>query len=183
MKKTIFCLLGVFLLAACGFEPLYVEKKSSSLWYFGAEFDQSIAQEMSQIKIDYIKDRFGQQVRNLLLDSLTPLGQPEKPRYVLSVLVSKPEVIQQALREDITATRERAMYKVSYVMKDTNGAELFQNVSVAYVSYDILANPYSTTMASKKAQENAAKIIADDIALRIGAYFHGLKEPSGEIDN
>ena len=40
------------------------------------------------------------------------------------------------------------------------------------MSYDILANPYSTTMAQKKTEENAAKIIANDIALRLGAYFH-----------
>ena len=32
--------------------------------------------------------------------------------------------------------------------------------SIAYVSYDILANPYSTTMAQKKGDEDAAKIIA-----------------------
>ncbi len=44
--------------------------------------------------------------------------------------------------------------------------------SIAYVSYDILANPYSTTMAQKKGDEDAAKIIANDIALRLGAYFH-----------
>ncbi len=44
--------------------------------------------------------------------------------------------------------------------------------SIAYVSYDILANPYSTTFAKKKTQTDAAKIIANDITLRIGAYFH-----------
>jgi len=176
MKKVVLLLIGLFLLSACGFEPLYVEKKSSSLWYFGADFDQSITKEMSQIKIEYINERFGQQVRNHLLDSFTPLGVPARPKYVLQVIPAEPEVVQQALREDITATRERAMYRVRYIMKDYDGVTLFNSDSIAYVSYDILTNPFSTTMASKKAQDNAAKIIADDITLRVGAYFHGVKK-------
>ena len=59
---------------------------------------------------------------------------------------------------------------------------LFTGDCVAYVSYDILANPYSTTMAQKKGDENAAKIIANDIALRIGAYFHSTLTKRGNPD-
>jgi LPS-assembly lipoprotein len=176
MKKLSMLFLAA-VVAGCGFEPLYVQKKSAGNWYFGGDFDVSITKEMALVKVEAIRDRFGQQVRNSLLDSLTPHGMPARPKYRLRVVVEDPEVILQALRADITATRERAKYFVRYMMYDKEGNELFRNDSVAYVSYDILSDPYSTTMAAKKAEENAAKIIADDISLRVGAYFHSVLQP------
>lgn len=170
MKKLLSLCLVCFL-AACGFEPLYVQKKHDNLWYFGGEFDTSITEAMSQIKIQTISERFGQQVRNELLDMLTPLGQPRSPKYRLYVVVEPKEVMQQALRKDITATRERVRYNVNYRLVE-GSTELVSGDSIAYVSYDILANPYSTTTAKKKMEANAAKIVANDIALRIGAFFH-----------
>lgn len=164
-------LLAAGLLSACGFEPLYVQNKSKSAWYYGGEFDTSISDEMARVKVGTIAGRFGQQVRNNLLDLLTPKGMPKKAKYRLDVELTSKEVTQQALRRDITATSERVVYRVNY--KLTEGAEtLVSGNSVAYVSYDILANPYSTTTAQKKTETDAAKIISDDIALRLGAYFH-----------
>ncbi len=170
MKKFVaVCLFGF--LAACGFEPLYVQKKHDNLWYFGGEFDTSITAEMAQIKVQTIQDRFGQQIRNNLLDMLTPLGVPHNPKYRLYVDLKEKEIMQQALRKDITATRERVKYEVSYRLVEGD-TEVVKGESIAFVSYDILANPYSTTTAKKKTEENAAKIVANDIALRLGAYFH-----------
>lgn len=171
MKKVLTLILLSFLLMGCGFKPLYVEKKSDKKWYFGNEFDVSINSEMAKVKIETISDRFGQQLRNELIDILTPKGIPENPEYRLYVEVTEKYTERQALRKDITATRERIMYKVLYYMVE-NGDELFKGDSIAYASYDIMANPYSTTMAQKKAETDAAKIIANDISLRVGAYFH-----------
>ena len=84
MKKC--RVLFLFLLvSACGFQPLYVEKKHNNAWYFSGDFDTSITQEMSQIKVEPIEERFGQLVRNELLDSLTPRGVPSHPKYRLYV--------------------------------------------------------------------------------------------------
>ena len=171
MKKILALGLMLSLLAACGFEPLYAKKQNSNGWYFGGKFDTSITNEMEQISIEPIAERFGQQIRNLLLDLITPLGAPKKPKYRLYVTPANKQITQQALRKDITATRERVRYAVSYKL-DANGKTLLSGNSIAFVSYDILANPYSTTMAQKKTEEDAAKIIANDIALRLGAYFH-----------
>lgn len=51
MKKRLIALSMFMFLAACGFEPLYVQKKHDNLWYFGGEFDRSISSEMAQIKV------------------------------------------------------------------------------------------------------------------------------------
>lgn len=141
------------------------------MWYYGGDFDTSISQEMAQVSIEPISQRFGQVMRNELLDLLTPKGAPKQPKYRLYVSLSSKNVSDQALRSDITATRKMVKYRVRYYMVE--GTEkVLSGDSIAYVSYDILANPYSTTMAQKKGDEDAAKIIANDIALRLGAYFH-----------
>ncbi len=174
MKKFLLNFYFVLLLSGCGFEPLYVQKTGNGGgWYYSGKFDTSISQEMAQVKVEPIEGRMGQQIRNHLLDSLTPKGAPSSPKYRLYVTLKDKYVMQQALREDITATREAVKYTYDYKM-EADGEELFHGDSMAYVSYDILANPYSTTIAQKKSESDAAKILADDMALRVGAYFHSV---------
>lgn len=182
MKKFLALICFSFVFTGCGFQPLYVEKKSEGKWFFGNEFDVSINSEMEKVKVETISGHFGQQIRNDLIDTLTPKGIPDFPQYRLSVELVDKNIQRQALRKDITATRERVMYKVVYYMTE-GGEELFRADSIAYASYDIMANPYSTTMAMKKAEADAAKIIANDISLRVGAYFHAklTKEKDSDI--
>lgn len=116
MKKRLIALSMFMFLAACGFEPLYVQKKHDNLWYFGGEFDRSISSEMAQIKVEATGERFGQLIRNELLDMLTPLGVPHKPKYRLVISLENEVVYDQALRNDITATRKRVEYTVGYTM-------------------------------------------------------------------
>lgn len=170
--KKLFLIFAAFLaVQGCGFEPLYVQREKSGSWYFNDKFDTSISEEMAKIKVSPIADRFGQQMRNQLLDLLTPRGTPKKPQYRLEVTVVDRQVTQQAMRRDITATSERVSYKVRYELWEGTDMKL-RSDSIAFVSYDIMANPYSTTTAQKKTESDAAKIIANDIALRLGAYFH-----------
>ena len=171
MNKILILFSWIFLLAACGFEPLYAKKQNSNAWYFSGNFDNSVTHEMSQISIEPIGERYGQQVRNQLLDLVTPLGSPKTPKYRLYVTPKPKQVTQQAMRQDITATRERIKYEVSYYLEQ-NDKNILNGNSISFVSYNILSNPYSTTTAQKKTEEDAAKIIANDIALRLGAYFH-----------
>ncbi len=178
-KKNIALIGLVALLSGCGFEPLYVEKKSTSEWYYDSEFDTGIRDEMASVKVDLIQDRIGQLIRNDLLDKLTPKGSPKHPKYILKVTKVKKQEIDQALRNDITATRKKVIYTVNYILTDDNYKTLINGNSVAYLGYDILRDPYSTTFAQKKNEKNAAKIIANDISLRLGAYFHSLQTKRG----
>lgn len=172
----------VVLISGCGFEPLYVEKKSDSEWYYDNEFDTGIKEEMASVKVELIQDRIGQLIRNDLLDKLTPKGMPKSPKYFLKVTnVSKTE-IDQALRNDITATRKKVIYTVNYVLKNKEHEQILSGSSDAYLGYDILRDPYSTTFAQKKNEKNAAKIIANDISLRLGAYFHSKQTNRGNPD-
>jgi len=171
MNKILILICGIFLLTSCGFEPLYAKKQNNNSWYFSGNFDNSVTQEMAKISIEPIAERFGQQVRNQLLDLVTPLGSPKNPQYRLYIKPANKQITQQAMRRDITATRERIRYKVSYYLEQNN-KKILKGNSISFVSYNILSNPYSTTTAQKKTEEDAAKIIANDIALRLGTYFH-----------
>ncbi len=183
--KKIFSALGALLIiTGCGFEPLYVERKPDEGWYYKGEFDTSITDEMEKIRVEPVSERFGQLLRNNLLDSFTPKGTPTNPRYRLVIGDIDKQVVQQALRDDITATRERVRYRVNYYLYDNEtNKQLVRGNSMAYVSYDILANPYSTTFAQKKIEQNAADIISNDISLRMGAYFHSVMTKRGDPQN
>ena len=170
--KKLYLLFLTIVLSACGFRPLYVQHTSEANWFFDKNADTSINAEMAQIKIVTVKDRFGQEMKNHLLDSLTPKGAPKQPKYRLVLSVISRDVVQQAMRDDVTATNERITYKIGYQLFGYPSEKLLNGESMAVVSYDILSDPFSTTMSQKKAESDAAKIITDDITLRLGAYFH-----------
>lgn len=172
MKKIGLAVLVLFAVAACGFEPLYVQKTSKEdKWYFDGDFDNYVTDQMAQIKIVVTGGRLGQQIKNNLLDLLTPQGVPTKPKYCLYVNPVQENEYDQALRSDITATRKRIDYRVDYYMTQ-DSERVMKGNTVSFVSYDILDNPYSTVISRKKVQQDAAKIMANDIALRLGAFFN-----------
>lgn len=167
-------------LAACGFEPLYVEKTAGNdLWYYNNKFDTDIVREMAQIKVETVSDRIGQMIKNELMDTFNPYGTPKCAKYFLKLQPVSVHTVQQALRDDITATREKVKYTVKYSLWDKENGQLVSGKSWVYLSYDLLDNPYSTTMDKKKVEKDGAKIIANDISLRIGAYFHSVKTKRG----
>ena len=84
------------------------------------------------------------------------------------------------MRGDITATRERVEYKLQYKLFDAQtGRQLVLGDTLALLGYDIMSNPYSTTFSQKKIEKDAAQIMANDISLRIGAYFHSVLTKRG----
>lgn len=168
-------------LSACGFEPLYVEKTGGDdLWYYNNRYDADIVKEMSQIKVESVTDRIGQLIKNELIDIFNPYGAPKGAKYFLKISPAETLTIQQALRDDITATREKVKYSVTYSLWSRESGQLVSGDTWIYLSYDLLDNPYSTTMDKKKVEKDGAKIIAHDIALRIGAYFHSVKTKRGD---
>ncbi len=177
--RYILILSLICFISGCGFRPLYIQNNDIN-FYTGDTQSSSIINELAQIKILSISDRFGQQLRNKLIDLLTPKGVPTKAKYRLEVKLTQKQVSQQAMRTDVTATNERVTYTVKYTLFE-GSQKLVSGDSYAFVSYNILTNPFSTTMAQKKSEENAANIIAQDIALRLGAYFHSEKTNRNDL--
>lgn len=182
-NKRLYLLATLCCVTACGFEPLYVEKTSGSdLWYYNNNYNTDIVQEMAQIKVEAVTDRIGQMIKNELIDAFTPKGVPQDAKYFLKMSSISENIVQQALRDDITATREKVRYSVNYSLWSKEQGQLVSGNSWIYLSYDLLDNPYSTTMDKKKVEKDGAKIIANEISLRIGAYFHSMKTKRGNPD-
>ena len=182
MKKVALSLVLFLFVAACGFEPLYVQKTSEhDKWYFDGDFDNYVTDQMSQVKVIAHGGRLGQMVKNELLDLMTPRGVPAKPKYYLYITPDQESEYDQALRNDITATRKRIDYRVQYYMTE-NSEQVVKGNAVSYVSYDILDNPYSTVISRKKVEKDAAKIMANDIALRLGAFFNAKANSYEDIE-
>lgn len=177
LKKILTTVLLAGTLTACGFEPLYVEKTGGDdLWYYNNQYDADIVHEMSQIRINTAGGRMGQMIKNELIDMFNPYGAPKDAKYFLKIEAPVARTKQQALRDDITATREKVTYIVKYELWSKKKGMLVKGKSTTILSYDLLDNPYSTTMDKKKIKKDGAKIIANDIALRVGAYFHSVKD-------
>lgn len=173
----------IIALTSCGFEPLYVEKTAGEdLWYYNNEYKTDIVQEMAQIKVEGATDRIGQMIKNELMDIFNPYGTPKCAKYFLKLAPIEKSTVQQALRDDITATREKVKYSVDYTLWSKEKGQLLKGNSWIYLSYDLLDNPYSTTMDKKKVEKDGAKILANDISLRLGAYFHSVITKRGNPD-
>ncbi len=180
MLRKLNIIFALLFLSSCGFRPLYVERDSDEGWYYKGSFDTSISQQIASIKVEPISDRIGQLIFDELVDSFTPKGIPSKPKYRLRVLNIKKSTAKQAMRGDITATRERVSYRANYILQDAQtGKQLLSSSTFALLGYDIMSNPYSITFSQKKIEKDAAKIMANDISLRIGAYFHANASKNG----
>jgi len=146
-------------LAGCGFQPLHSKKAGAS------------AAGLAEIRIAPIADRIGQQLHNLLLDKLTPLGPPAVARYVLRVTLS--ESLQNlAVRKDDVATRAnlvmRARFSLARPLDDT---PLMTSNAISANSYNILRQEFPTLSAENDARARAVRELSDEIRTRIAIYL------------
>jgi LPS-assembly lipoprotein len=153
-------LLVVLLLNGCGFSSLYGSNNS---------FESSDL--LATIKITQIKDRVGQQVRNELLDLLTPLGIPRKPQFTLSASVKELKNTF-AIQKSAFATRADLRLTVSFHLNSFATGQLLTTGNVfAISSYDIVSSKFATLSAEKNARERSVLQISEDIRTRLAVYF------------
>jgi LPS-assembly lipoprotein len=166
-------MLVSFSLSACGFRPLYAQKSHNNQGY-GWQWQKSekssfVINELAKIVINPIKDREGQILREELREQITPKGIPENPKYYLNITVDSPSM-QQGIRSDDTATRETVFYKAYYSLKQGRKT-IVSGQSRTEVGYNLLENPYASVASIRNAGKRAAKVLANDIALRLSVFF------------
>jgi len=166
-------LCGLFVLAGCGFQPLYNQPSADG---DGARYN--VQSDLETINIKPIKDRIGQQLRNLLLTRLNPSGEPANPAYALRITLSE-SVQHLGIRKTSFATRANLLITATYSLghaadpsADANLAETLANGSVsATSSYDISTYEFTTLTARKDARKRAVREIADDLRTRLAVFF------------
>ncbi|MFQ5954163.1 MAG: LPS assembly lipoprotein LptE [Kiloniellales bacterium] len=143
-------------LAACGFQPLYGEGPR-----------QAAPKQIGTIAVAPIPDRLGQVTRNLLLDRLNPRGQPADPIYRLEVTLN--ETAQRlAFRKDATATRALLNLSAQFQLSEIGTRMVvYDGRSRATASYNVVESEYATIAAEQNARQRVARIVAEDIVIRV----------------
>src|SRR3990170_2516398 len=146
-------LVGLLLVPACGFHPLYG----------GGEGVGAVRTELAAIRIRPIADRTGQLLYDELRDRLNPGGQPAAPRYVLAVELQEASE-SLALRGDQTATRTNLTLNASYTLTDAaTDAVVTRGKSRSTISFDILRSEFATLASASDARARGVGDLADDI--------------------
>ena len=152
-------ILALVVLGACAVEPLY-----------GSRAGKARGGGAAAIEIVPIKDRVGHIVRNHLIDSLTPKGQPTNPDYrlTLSVKQSKTPLLIQL---DDHATRFNLTLRATFSLADRNGVEVYRDNARATGSFNVVASGFATVTAERDAAEEAARVLSEDILTLVLLYL------------
>jgi LPS-assembly lipoprotein len=164
-SKAAAALLVCALLSACGFEPLYARRA-----------DGSTVDHMAVTKIAVIEDRVGQQLRNVLLEELTPRGQPAQPLYVLEVKLTE-SISNLAIQKDDTTSRSSLELRATYVLRRiADGEALFDGLSRATTSYNVVSSNFATVSAENDARRRNARVLGEEMKIRLAAYFNRIRQ-------
>ncbi|MBP2311590.1 LPS assembly lipoprotein LptE [Azospirillum soli] len=146
--------------SGCGFQPLY-----------GGSGPNSVAAKLEQVDIAPIPERYGQQLRNLLIDRFYTDGRPGNPRYRLDMTLTSSEQ-KLALQKDATAVRAQLLVNAPYRLVDnTTGKVVFQSNARSYVSYNILEQQYAGLATVDNAYDRALLEISNDITSRVSMFL------------
>lgn len=148
-------------LAGCGFEPLYAPNRGGG----------GPGAELAATYVAPIPDRIGQQVRNLLLDGLSPAGIPGEPDYRLEIaLRSRKEGL--AIRQDEAVTRFNLILQASFTLIDQQLAKpVFRGETRSIASYNVVNSPFATLIAEQDAEARAARQVSEEIRNQLGVFF------------
>ena len=143
--------LSLLVPAACEVEPLY-----------GSRSGDGEGAGMAAIEIEPVKDRVGHIVRNHLIDSLTPGGQPARPDYrlTLAVVQSKTPLLIQL---DDHANRFSLTLRAEFSVADRNGEEIYRGNARAVGSYNVAESGFATVTAERDAADEAARVLSEEI--------------------
>ncbi len=156
------------LLGGCGFHPLYAR-----------QHEKNIPAELAQVRINPIGDRMGQILRNAMIDRMG--GVPKRPRYALSVVLT-PSSQEISSRKDNTVLRINLTVVALYHLRGFGESEqpiVFSDKARTVIGYDVLEAQYSTVVAERDAQQQAAQQLAEAIVDRLAIHFLGMHTHTG----
>ena len=139
------------LLGACDVQPLY-----------GSRSGMSESGPAAAIEIAPVKDRVGHIVRNHLIDSLTPGGQPAQPEYRLTLAVEESET-PLLIQLDDHATRFNLRLDATFSLEDREGEQVYSGSAQAIGSFNVVESGFATVTAKRDAADEAARVLSEEI--------------------
>lgn len=153
-KKLVMCLV----VTSCGFRPMYKQTAYNDL-----------IKNTSTISITSVKGfdgQYGIELRNNLLNRLTPMGKPENPVYILDINLSSPNISDYTIKTDGIASSKNVRMNASYTFKKKGDPEILLTQTLQSTApYNLLNNQFSTEML----KNDAIKLVIEDLANQI--YF------------
>jgi LPS-assembly lipoprotein len=159
-KLAAVCL--IFLLAGCGFHPVYGSHDNGD--------KPEVAAQMNNVAIDNIADRHGQILRNNLIDRMYGQGRPQNPQYHLSVNIKATEE-GLGILENAVSTLTELTLTATYTLTDANGKELMKGTAHSVSSFNQISAQYSTMAAEQDAYQRTIDEVSEQIVNRLGLYF------------
>lgn len=159
-------LIGVLVLGACGFQPLYGTRSVG----------QSASIQLAQVRIQPIADRTGQLLYNKLRDRMNPRGKPGDPLYLLQISLQERQE-RLLVEKDETASRVNLILRADYQLKQIGTGEVLDSgVSQTVISYDVLGVEVqlSTLTSEADVRDRATEQLSEDISTRLAIYFSSL---------
>lgn len=146
----------------CGFQPLYGRTDGA---------DTVAAADLAAIRVLGIENRAGQQLRNGLIQRLTPLGEPGNPRYVLNVKMT--ETLEgQAESSDGKSTVGRMTLNCTYALSDVETGRLIKAGSArSLASMRYLGPRYASVAAERDTEQRVITDMAEEIRSALAVYF------------
>jgi LPS-assembly lipoprotein len=156
-------LCGVFLLSACGFEPMYGEHSALA----------THTPLQGNLVLVTPKDRDGQLLKIALEDKFNPESiKSINPEYTLITTLS-----QTQIPTVITANGTIQRYDIRFdstfrLLRNSDNKELFKGTAYRSGSYNVAPNEnFSTYESEQTAVENVVGELAEDYVLRLTGYF------------
>jgi LPS-assembly lipoprotein len=162
LTMALFLGLGLTL-SACQVRPLYSTSTTSG---------QNLSSDLASIEIAPARDRVEQEIRNNLIFAFTGGGYAGDPVYRLEILVkntaSDLEIESGTGLAKTTRVILNVTYKLTHIAENrivTTGSSFFT------ASYAKSEQRFSNDRALRDAENRAANQVAEDIKLRLSAFF------------
>ncbi len=161
--SALLMIVFVFLLSACGFQPLYGGR--------GGGGPSAAVEAMAETRIALIADRPGQELRNNLLDRLTPRGQPARPRYELTVSLAERRDNLGIARDDL-ATYGRLTMTANFTLRElASGQAVLTGQSRWVNGFSVVVSHFANLASEAGARSQGLREISDDIRQQLGLHF------------
>ncbi|SEH27104.1 LPS assembly lipoprotein LptE [Magnetospirillum fulvum] len=144
----------------CGFRAIHATAGSTA-------DDSPVGVDLARVRVDPISNRVGQQVRNALVQRLSPRGEPADPLYNLQVELTE-STTDVGYRKDGYATLGN-LTLIATIRLQREGVFLLSESATTVASFDYLGPRYASVVMERDARERAATQIADDIRGRVAA--------------
>ena len=126
------------------------------------------------VKIGFIENRAGHQLRNRLLDLVNPGGE-QPASYTLSVNL-KENKEDLSIKKSAISTRARLTITANFSL--TGNGKSFSGATKITTGYNLFKSEYATIVAEQNARSSGVAVIANEIANRVISHLNH-EAPSG----